>query len=75
MPMQLTGGVGSTNVTSYADVEIHILATPPFAFPVYAGFTPGMNQQGIGLLGQSGFFDKFRVGFDHKAKLFHIDVP
>jgi hypothetical protein len=45
-----------------------------FSFKAQAGFTPGMDAQGIGLLGQSGFFETFAVGFDHKAKQFYVDV-
>jgi hypothetical protein len=46
---------------------------PMFAFKTYAGFTPGMDNQGIGLLGQTGFFENFRVTFDHKARIFTIE--
>jgi hypothetical protein len=77
MPMQLTGGVGSSaNVTHYANVEIQIPVTnlPTISFACFAGFTAGMESQGIGLLGQCGFFEKFRVAFDHSSKLFHIDT-
>lgn len=76
MKMHMTGGVGSAaNATYYEQLEINI----PFddgsrlTFTTYAGFTAGLDSQGIGLLGQSGFFDTFRVMFDHKAKLFYVE--
>lgn len=79
MPMQLTGGVGSSaNVTYYATIEIQLRVSgapvPMISFKTYAGFTAGMEAQGVGLLGQSGFFENFQTTFDHKNKLFHIDV-
>jgi hypothetical protein len=81
MKMQLTGGCGSSaNHTYYADVEIKIPysmnGTPAeFSFKTYAGFTAGMDAQGIGLLGQNGFFENFPTTFDHKNKVFHIEIP
>jgi hypothetical protein len=75
--MHMTGGVGSMgNSTYYAEIEIQIpinLTSPPISFTVFAGFTAGLEAQGIGLLGQSGFFDRYKVTFDHNAKLFHVD--
>lgn len=84
MKQQMTGGVGSTgNVTYYADltIEIGILVDvsgsatfkPQFTFKAYAGFTAGLDSQGIGLLGECGFFENHLVTFDHKARSFHIE--
>jgi hypothetical protein len=82
MPMHLTGGCGSSaNTTYYAEIEIQLritgAAVPMVSFKTFAGFTAGMEAQGIGLLGQSGFFENFPTFFDHKSRLFHIgvDVP
>jgi hypothetical protein len=73
MKSQLTGGVGSTgNVTYYDTLEVDIGLGS--AFSVHAGFTVGLEAQGIGLLGQAGFFERFNVSFSHKAKQFHIDT-
>ena len=47
---------------------------PKVSFDAYAGFTNGLEAQGIGLLGQSGFFENFGVTFDHKNRVFHIDA-
>lgn len=61
MPMQLTGGCGSSaNSTYYADIEIRILvnvgnSVETLSFNTSAGFTTGMEPQGIGLLGGCGF--------------------
>lgn len=82
MPMQMTGGVGSmANATYYADIEIQLRIAGPngpipvISFRTYAGFTPGLEAQGIGLLGQVGFFENYCATFDHPNKLFHIELP
>lgn len=89
MKQQLTGGVGNSgNVTYYADLTIemgvmqptdpagkNMSFVPRLSFKTYAGFTGGLDAQGIGLLGQVGLFENFAVTFDHKSRLFHIDVP
>lgn len=53
--------------------------TPPtlITLPIDAdvGFTTGLEAQGMGLLGQSGFFDRTKVLFDHAQGLFHIETP
>jgi hypothetical protein len=87
MPQNQTGGVGNTgNTTHYDNLSIEILTATQdasgnwalkaeFSFTAYVGFTPGLEAQGWGLLGQAGFFERYQVTFDHAARLFHIDVP
>jgi len=73
LKQQLTGGVGNTgNITYYDHLTVAIEGGPTFT--AYAGFTEGLQAQGIGLLGQSGFFEKHVVTFDHAAREFHIDT-
>jgi hypothetical protein len=78
MKMQMTGGVGNTaNATYYGNVRVNILLAPnslPLSFTVLAGFTAGIEAQGLGLLGQLGFFENFGVSFNHSNKVFHIDT-
>jgi hypothetical protein len=64
------------NATYYAEVEISIKwdSGPEIRFRTTAGFTAGMDGQGIGLLGGAGFFDSYRVLFDYKSQLLHIQV-
>jgi len=72
-PLEGTTGLGSTNVpTHFANVTIDLGGT--IQIPVYAGFTPGMDSLGFGLLGQAGFFEAFRITFDYANKLFHLDT-
>jgi len=69
----MTSGVGSTNVpTPYCNVTLDL---GEIAFQVYAGFTTGMDQFGIGLLGQDGFFDKFKITFDYVHGLYTLETP
>lgn len=72
LPKALTGGVGSqANLTYYNTVMIDLGSG--LAFSAYAGFTQGMDSIGLGLLGQSGFFEQHRVEFLHKQKVFTIE--
>jgi|HubBroStandDraft_1064217.scaffolds.fasta_scaffold259658_1 hypothetical protein len=70
----LTSGLGSTNVPTYfAAISIDLQGI--VEFPVYAGFTAGLEKLGYGLLGQTGFFDRFNVGFRLTNKTCYIEVP
>lgn len=72
-PVDMTSGVGSTNVpTHYCNVTLDLGV---INFQVYAGFTTGLDQFGIGLLGQDGFFDKFKITFDHAHGLYSLETP
>ena len=72
-PATATSGVGYGFVpSSYWPVRIEF---PGVAMlEVYAGFTSGLDNVGIGLLGQSGFFDRVDVVFNHRAGTFSIDM-
>ncbi len=74
IPIEQTVGVGSSSVpTQYANVTVDI---PGIArFPVYAAFTSGMDPMGFGLLGQVGFFERFKVAFDYSNGVYTIEVP
>jgi hypothetical protein len=72
LPKALTGGVGSqANVTYYDTIAIDLGSG--IAFTAYSGFTNGVDSIGLGLLGQAGFFEQFRVEFQHKQKVFTIE--
>lgn len=78
MPMQMTGGVGAVaNATYYATITINmaIINGPMMTFQTYAGFTAGLEAQGIGLLGQVGFFETFPTSFNHQSRAFSIELP
>ena len=74
LPTNLTGGVGtSSNLTYYDTLSIDL--GQGVQFSAYVGFTEGMNAQGIGLLGQDGFFSGFDVHFSHRSKLCTVYLP
>jgi len=83
MKQQITGGVGNNgNITYYAEVtiELGVQATdgtwsfdPELQFKAYAGFTAGLEAQGLGLLGECDFFERYLLTFDHKNHIFHIE--
>jgi hypothetical protein len=72
-PMEKIAGVASTSVpTHFFNVEIDLQGI--FRFPVYAGFTSGLDDIGLGLLGQSGFFDRFNVHFKLAERIYEIET-
>ena len=72
-PIEMTSGLGSANVpTHFCSVAIDLGVV---RIPVYAGFTPGMDQLGFGLLGQAGFFEAFKITFDYANERFPVEVP
>jgi hypothetical protein len=73
MPHQLTGAIGKSDNITYSH-ELTINLGKGLSFTSYVGFTEGLEESGIGLLGQTGFFENYSVRFDHKAKLFHLET-
>jgi hypothetical protein len=74
LPKNLTGGVGSSaNVTYYDHLTIDL--GNDIEVTAYVGFTEGMNADGIGLLGQEGFFTKYDVMFSRSGGFATIDIP
>jgi hypothetical protein len=72
-PMEAISGVGSSGVpTHFFDIEIDLQGVT--RFPVYAGFTSGLDDIGLGLLGQSGFFDRFNVHFKLAERIYEIET-
>ena len=72
LPKTLTGGLGSNANTTYYD-RITVDLGSGIVFSAYSGFTQGMDQMGLGLLGQDGFFEHFTVEFLLSQRLFMIE--
>jgi hypothetical protein len=73
-PIELTAGVGRRGLPTYfADIVVNMQNA--VEFPLYAGFTSGLDHVGRGLLGQIGFFDRFNVGFRLCDKTCYIEIP
>ena len=72
-PMETISGVASTGIpTHYFNLEIDLQGM--IRFPVYAGFTSGLDDLGLGLLGQAGFFERFHVRFKLSDRLYEIET-
>lgn len=73
-PVDMTSGVGTEGVpTHFADISIDLQGL--IRFPVFAGFTSGLDPLAIGLLGQVGFFDRFNLAFRLSEKTCLIEIP
>jgi hypothetical protein len=73
LPKAITRGVGnSANVTYYDTVSIDL--GDGIAFTSYVGFSEGMDQVGLGLLGQAGFFEYYTVEFKHKQRRYTVQT-
>jgi hypothetical protein len=73
-PLEMVSGVGGSAVPAhFFNIEIDLQGA--VRFPVYAGFTEGLESAGKGLLGQIGFFDRFNVQFRLSEKNCYIEVP
>jgi len=69
----MTAGIGApSNPTHFSNITVDLGVTQ---IPLYAGFMTAMDQLGFGLLGQAGFFEAFKISFDHASKLFHLETP
>jgi hypothetical protein len=44
----------------------------PIVFDLYAGFCDTLEHVGVGLLGQDGFFSRFKVAMDHANNLLEV---
>jgi hypothetical protein len=73
MPKHLTAGVGSSaNVTWSHDLNIDL--GNGIRFNSKVGFMPALDIQGMGLLGQCGFFEYYRVEFRHAERRFTVEI-
>jgi hypothetical protein len=72
MPFEPTNGVGGLTLSFFYNIQIDLQGI--VQFPAYTAFTDGLNQWGVGLLGQSGFFDRVGVHFDLHNGKFEIDI-
>jgi hypothetical protein len=68
-------GAGSVNQVSlfFDNIGITVGIIPRFIGTI--AFSAALNQCGFGLLGQSEFFSRFKVEFDHPNRLFYIEDP
>jgi hypothetical protein len=73
-PVEMTSGVGTEGMPAhFANISIDLQGL--IRFPVFAGFTAGLDPIALRLLGQVGFFDRFNVGFRLSEKTCLIEIP
>jgi hypothetical protein len=73
-PVAMSAGFGSAGVpTHFANLSVDLPGV--IEFPVYAGFTSALDRIGLGLLGQTGFFDRFNVSFKLAERTCFIEIP
>ena len=73
-PVEFSSGLGSSNIPTHLfDIDLNLAGVTKV--PVRAGFTVGMDDYGFGLLGQTGFFDRFHVAFKLDKGIFEVEVP
>ncbi len=72
-PTESCSGIGGIAVAHYSAVAVEI---PGFqTLMLYAGFTDGLENAGVGLLGHAGFFNRFKVTFDVRNGVFELEDP
>lgn len=70
----MAAGSTGTGDTYYHQVHVGIeIEGKPYGFDCYAGFMPGLDGMGVGLLGRCGFFDLFaKVAFNTKERVVEL---
>lgn len=73
-----SGSSDSSQLAYFEDVTIHIWEFSrerkiAFSFDSYIGFCPTFEHSGLGLLGQDGFFNRFKVSMSHRGGSFEIE--
>lgn len=66
------GGAGSFNQPAWF-FSITLNIGTVVSYQTLVGFTPALEAPGFGLLGQNGFFDRFKVEFDLRNNAFYIE--
>lgn len=63
--MTFYGTGGLPQVAYFHDIQVEVAGWP---LNLYCGFSPEMKSLPYGILGQTGFFDKFKIEFDYQNK-------
>src|SRR3989344_890789 len=63
--MTFYGTSGTPQTAYFHDVHIEVGGWP---MKLYCGFSSDMNSLPYGILGQTGFFDQFKIEFDYQSK-------
>ena len=60
------GGVTGKSEVGYSHTET--IAVKDCSYQTKVGFSASIRDDGIGIVGQKGFFDRFAIKFDHSKK-------
>jgi hypothetical protein len=71
-PPEPCSGIGGATLAHFQNISILLPGIVPYL--AYASFTEGLDRWGLGLLGQTGFFDRFHVCFDMRRGFFEIET-
>lgn len=63
-------GGGGVQIAYFFDLQLVVHGVGRYQMPI--GFTDALEDHGIGLLGQNGFFSRFRVGFNFRKGIFTL---
>ena len=69
--MTFYGTSGTPQTAYFHDVHIEVSGWP---MKLYCGFSSDMKSLPYGLLGQTGFFDRFKIEFDYQAKRIELKL-
>jgi hypothetical protein len=64
-------GVGKSSFVVLDNIGLTVGNLPRFVTTL--AFSAAMNQSGFGLLGQQGFYNRFKVDFDLLRRFFYIE--
>jgi hypothetical protein len=71
MPSITGYGIGQDNDMRFATLDLEITGLGKWL--VYAAFSRLWDGRETGLIGHVGFFDRFKVRFDWRSKIFEIE--
>jgi hypothetical protein len=73
---EFSGAGSNAQIAYFFDLRVAIPSVPrSIRFQAPIGFTNALEGAAIGLLGQNGFFDTFKVAFDLPKGIFVINPP
>jgi hypothetical protein len=64
-------GLGEGFLAYFSTVTVHVLGLD--SFEAEAAFSERIRVEEFSILGNKGFFDQFKVAFDHRNRVFSVD--
>ena len=70
LPCEAAYGIGEDRQVRFGTITLEVAGLG--AWEVYAGFSEAWSGRGYGMLGQLGFFDRFKITFDQRRRIFEV---